>query len=195
MTAKKVTPAKATAKPAPKAPSKVLKAPAKTVKETVTKQDPVISEIKDLLTSGVRVANETPPEPVAVASSMPVPPLEEAPADQQTSVETNQKDVFLISKALCMSCVHLCPETGTQSPTSCHYDAGNEDCPARTTVIQLGMSRKEIEKAATAIVEATFNGDFERLNLASQRLSRKSESVRASVSARVLELQAQRTAK
>lgn len=186
---KKPLPKPPTKKPAPKKPA--IKTPVEDESQEVA------SEIKTLLESGTRLP------PKAATTEVIFLPEEQEENLERVDFQNNDgedevietelhKDVFIICKALCMKCVHLCPETGSESPTNCHYDAGNEDCPAKTTVFQLGMSKKEIEKAALAIVESTFSGDFERLNSASQRLARKSESVRASVSNRVLELQAER---
>lgn len=173
MTAKKAaTPAKKSAAPAKK--------PAATPAKKVVVEKPV------------QVAVE--PMPEAAAISEPVvqsaPDVVDESAVEDT-VEELVKDIFMIAKKECSKCVHLCPETGSLEPTSCHYDNGNEDCPARTTVIMIGMSLREIETAATAIVEATENGDFQRLNRAANRLATKSESVRTKISKRVLELQAE----
>lgn len=177
-------------------PVKVLPATAKNAEQAPTPTPaPVLQELKELLHQGQATAVEAQSEePAENASGQEIGLEKVQPEEAEAEVEVQElkKDVLLICRKECMTCNHLCPETGRESPTNCHYDNGNEDCPARTTLIQMGMSRKEIEKAANAIVEATANSDFERLAKASERLSQKSESVRASVSKRVIEINEER---
>lgn len=173
----------ATAKTSPAKKPTAKSSPAKKA-PAVKKPDPVAAEIKELLAVQ---AGATASAPV-VADKESQPEVVDQEPVQEEAVEL-VKDLFMIAKKDCVKCVHLCPETGSIAPTNCHYDNGNEDCPARTVTIMIGMSIREVESAATAIVEATENGDFPRLTRAANRLAGKSESVRAAVSKRVLELQ------
>lgn len=42
-----------------------------------------------------------------------------------------ETDYLALYSANCLTCKHLCPDTGVREFEDCHFEAGNKQCPAK----------------------------------------------------------------
>jgi hypothetical protein len=99
---------------------------------------------------------------------------------------------FTIYNANCMRCTHLCPELEAKGKgkafKDCHYSRGNEDCPAQTAQIVIGIP---IEKIAKNIVRYKQEQNSAKLAHVYSKLATKDDAQQHLVYQRVKELESQ----
>jgi hypothetical protein len=68
----------------------------------------------------------------------------------------------------CVGCGHFV-DGAREFHDSCHFTKGNTMCPAKTHKLGIGVP---VEKAATSLSEAMFNGDAAEVSTLAQRLAK-----------------------
>lgn len=92
--------------------------------------------------------------------------------------------VMTIYQVKCLRCTHLVPELSDDTNPKgkefkgCHYENGNEDCPAQWATIVVGIP---VDKIVTAIMEAEEAGNTEKLGAIYAKLASKDEAQQAEV--------------
>lgn len=99
-----------------------------------------------------------------------------------------ERDVLFIHKEECLDCLQL-TETGTRSYKKCHFTSGNDNCPAQTIQIVVGVP---VEKAANAIARAQLSNDAVRLADLYAKLAERNEVVLTRVMNRVKQILSER---
>lgn len=99
------------------------------------------------------------------------------PEPQADEGDESPTDTILIYSTRCLRCSHLCPDMPRQFD-ECHYSNGNEDCPAATMRVLVGIN---FEKASTAMARALANNDAARVSRIAAKLEDKHDFVRSRV--------------
>lgn len=96
-----------------------------------------------------------------------------------TEDESSEMGILEIHSRKCLRCTHLCPElegNNGKAFTNCHFENGNEDCPAATVQIVVGIP---VNRLIRTVFECEASNDSERLATLYARIATKDAVVQA----------------
>ncbi|QJT70908.1 hypothetical protein GR7B_00110 [Vibrio phage vB_VcorM_GR7B] len=70
------------------------------------------------------------------------------------------KDRIVIHSPKCLYCKHFCGELGVKKFKKCHYEQGNDSCPAQYMQVVEGT---DFEKASDALADAMRESNSDKL--------------------------------
>lgn len=139
----------------------------------------------------VKATNKAPEKAPAILENddvLPTPPAvvgaTEAVAEEKEP-EEKEKDYVIIYSEDCLKCLHLCPTLGVKAYKDCHFSKGNEDCPAKTLRVAIGVN---VERTAKIYTKYFKTNNVDKLTRMNKRLSTKDPAIVAQVMALVQQL-------
>ena len=95
---------------------------------------------------------------------------QEKPKNIQVKNVDNETTTLHIHHRKCLQCIHLVGQLGKKLYSSCHFSAGNENCPAAEIKISV---RLPYERIAEKLFKAHMENDAATLSALMARLNRQ----------------------